>query len=283
MLFYLTQAMYQRWNGYTGSSLYEPWTLSMFNTLFTSLPVIFLGIFEKDLQPSTLLAVPELYNYGQRNRGFNFRLYLGWMFLATTQAMFTYFLMYQLYAPRIMVDQGVYAMGTLTFAVCITLISSKLQLIEMHNKSYLAAISFVCSVGGFFLWDVILSCTYKNNKIYHVKWSFLRHFGRDLSWWLVFFVTIAVCLLFDILLIVVRNAFWPTDVDIFQEIEQDRDMRRRLEEAASEELQQGWNRDSKNGDPPRPTSREAEVMEILDRPREMEEGRGGREREKTTN
>jgi phospholipid-translocating ATPase len=56
MLFYLTQALYQRWAGYTGTSLYEPWSLSMFNTLFTSLPVIFLGIFEKDLLPATLLA-----------------------------------------------------------------------------------------------------------------------------------------------------------------------------------------------------------------------------------
>lgn len=37
MLFYLTQALYQRWNGYTGTSLYESWSLSMFNTLFTSL------------------------------------------------------------------------------------------------------------------------------------------------------------------------------------------------------------------------------------------------------
>src|SRR5262249_20344064 len=29
MLFYLVQAVYQRWNGYTGTSLYEPWSLSM--------------------------------------------------------------------------------------------------------------------------------------------------------------------------------------------------------------------------------------------------------------
>jgi phospholipid-translocating ATPase len=251
----------------------------MFNTLFTSLPVIFLGIFEKDLQPSTLLAVPELYNYGQRNRGFNFTIYLGWMFVATTQAMLTYFLMYQLYTPRVMVDQAVYAMGTLTYAVCITVISSKLQLIEMHNKSFLAAISFVCSVGGFFLWNIILSCVYGDNVIHNVKWSFLHHFGRDLSWWLVFFLTVAVCMLFDVLLITIRNTFWPTDTDIFQEIEQDCDMRKRLEEAASEELQQGWNRDSERSDPQRPTSREAEVMEILDRPRDMEEGRGVRREE----
>lgn len=142
--------MFQRWNGYTGSSLYESWSLSMFNTLFTSLPVIFLGIFEKDLQASTLLAVPELYNFGQKNRGFNYRIYFGWMLLATSQAMLTYFVMFQIYAKRLMVDQSVYALGVLTYTTVIILISTKIQIIEMHNKSYMAALSFVLSVGGWY-------------------------------------------------------------------------------------------------------------------------------------
>lgn len=127
LLFYLTQALYQRYNGYTGTSLYEPWSLSMFNTLFTSLPVIFLGIFEKDLQASTLLAVPELYQRGQRGEAFNFKVYLGWMFLASSQALITYFMMHVLYTNNLFVDNGVFAMGVLTYSVCITVISSKLQ------------------------------------------------------------------------------------------------------------------------------------------------------------
>lgn len=74
MLFYLTQALYQRYAGYTGTSLYESWSLSMFNTLFTSLPVIFMGIFEQDLRASTLLAIPELYHsLGHHNEGFNLK------------------------------------------------------------------------------------------------------------------------------------------------------------------------------------------------------------------
>ena len=92
MMFYLTQALYQRWNGYTGTSLYEPWSLTMFNTLFTSLPVVFMGVFEKDLAASTLLAFPELYNIGRQNRGFNFRKYFCWSTLAACEAVLIYFL-----------------------------------------------------------------------------------------------------------------------------------------------------------------------------------------------
>lgn len=99
----------------------------MFNTLFTSLPVIILGIFEKDLSPATLLAIPELYRKGQLNEGFNFRIYLGWMLLASTQAVINYFMMFVLYAPRLTVDNGIYAMSVMTFSAVVTVVSSKLQ------------------------------------------------------------------------------------------------------------------------------------------------------------
>lgn len=223
----------------------------MFNTLFTSLPVIFMGIFEKDLSATTLLAVPELYNYGQLNRGFNLRIYLGWMLLATTQAMMTYFAMFELYAPQLTANQTKFALGCLTYSVCVTVISCKIQLLEMHDKSVMAAISLVLSIGGWFLWNMILSVTYSDNTIHYVKDALLYHFGRDLDWWLVYFFAVAICLLLDALFIAVRTTFWPTDVDKFQEMEQSPEMRLRLERAANHEA----------------------VQAILDRPRDDEEGK----------
>jgi phospholipid-translocating ATPase len=127
MFFYLTQAFFQPWNGYTGTSLYESWSLSMFNTLFTSLPVIFLGIFEQDLSATTLLAVPELYAQGQRNAAFNFRKYFWWMFMATSEAVIVFFLMYGLYAQdRAERYNGLFAMGDLAFSCIVIIINTKL-------------------------------------------------------------------------------------------------------------------------------------------------------------
>jgi phospholipid-translocating ATPase len=179
--------------------------------------------------------------------------------------------MFQLYTTRIMVDQSVFAMGCLTYSVCVTVISSKVQLIEMHNKSIVAAISFVLSVGGWFLWNIILSKVYAYNVIHNVKESFLQHFGVDLSWWLVYIFSVAACLFLDVLFISIRVAFWPTDVDDFRELEQSRVMRQRFEEAARDELQQGWNR------PKKPQSKEEEIPKTLDRPGDIEEGRVSRE------
>lgn len=266
MLFYLTQALFQYWNGYTGASLYEPWSLSMFNTLFTSLPVIFLGIFEKDLAASTLLAIPELYHKGQNNEGFNFKVYFHWMAIAVVQAMLAFFLPFALYTQTT-ADQGVYALGVLSYSICITVINAKCQLIETHNKSIMALISLVVSLFGWFLWNIILSAVFspsaKNNTIHHVSRGLLDHFGREGGWWLTYLLGTASCLLFDVLTITLKNTFAPGEDDVFREVERDRECRKRLEEEASDELQQGWKRGSwRDGRAEMEREREMEEREV---------------------
>ncbi|KAH7113852.1 hypothetical protein B0J11DRAFT_445923, partial [Dendryphion nanum] len=274
LLFYLTQALYQRSAGYTGTSLYEQWSLSMFNTLFTSLPVIFMGIFEKDLSAATLLAVPELYTKGQRNAGFNFRVYLGWMFMASSEAMIVYYCMFELFggAPFER-DDGVYPLGVLTYSVCVVVIAMKIQFIETHSKTLTNALSLFISIGGWFLWNVILAFTYKYpNTIYYVRGTLFTTYGRSLRFWAVMALSIVAVLVFEFTVITIRSAFWGTDEDVFQRLEKDPATKRRLEEAAAEELQNGWDRNKKTKEKGEAGSelerkeeerREGEVRELL--------------------
>ncbi|KAI9666833.1 MAG: hypothetical protein M1829_005636 [Trizodia sp. TS-e1964] len=239
MLFYLTQALYQHHAGYTGTSLYESWSLSFFNTLFTSLPVIFLGTFDKDLSASTLLAVPELYKRGQLGLGFSIRIYLQWMVVAILESAMVFYIMYGLYGKAIFTrDNSLYPMGVLTFTVCVVLISVKLLLIEIHNKTVLIAVAFILSVGGWFLWNLILSAVYKSAVIYSVRSGFLKIFGHDGLWWLVLILALLVVVLFELALKSLKAAFWPSDVDLFQEYERDPTLRKRFREASASELRQ---------------------------------------------
>lgn len=273
LLFYLTQALFQRSVGYTGTSLYESWSLSMFNTLFTSLPVIFMGVFEKDLSASTLLAVPELYTKGQRNGGFNFKVYLGWMFMASSEAMVVYFCMLGLYGQTLFTeDNSIFALGSITYTVVVWLISLKMQyvahlpvsfpslpspytfintdvltittrFIETHSKTITNAVAIFLSVGGWFLWNIILSSLYNpENKIYYVRDTFLRGFGSSLSWWLCLVLILLAVVVFESATQCLLAAFFPTDEIVFQALEKDPLVKRRFEEAAAAELQMGWER-----------------------------------------
>ena len=127
ILFYLVQAHYQRFTGYSGTSLYENWSLTVFNVLFTSLAVIIPGIFEKDLAADTLLAVPELYTFGQKGLGFNYWQYLGWAVMATMGSVIIFYPAWAIYEATLFTsDTSLYAMGSVCFTVAVVFINIKL-------------------------------------------------------------------------------------------------------------------------------------------------------------
>jgi phospholipid-translocating ATPase len=164
IVFYIVQALYQEYNGYTGTSLYEPASLAVFNTLFTSLAVILLGMFEQDVKAETLLAVPELYTHGQNNKAFNYYMYLGWISVAVVEAVLIFYGVWSTFtAIHFNEDNTLFAMGDLAFTVCVLFINIKLLVLELHNKTIVTFIGFLISTAGWFLWNLFLSaiCTYK--------------------------------------------------------------------------------------------------------------------------
>lgn len=127
LVFYIIQAQYQHWNGYTGTSIYESWSLTVFNALFTSLPVILLGIFEKDLKAETLLAVPELYSFGQRSEAFNFREYLAWMLSGAVDTVIIYMMVWGFFKDILFTENNsLFPLGQLAFTIAVILINVKI-------------------------------------------------------------------------------------------------------------------------------------------------------------
>lgn len=236
VVFYLVQAQYQRYNGYTGTSLFEPASLTVFNTLFTSLPVILLGIFEQDLRAETLLAVPELYTFGQKNLAFSFKLYLWWMFMAASESILIYHIIHVIYDSALFTaDTTIFAMGALAFTVCIIFINLKMLVLEMHNQTIISLVGLILSVGGWFLWNILLSLIYAPTAgPYIVRDAFLQNFGRKAIWWLTMLVALLAPIVLELTLAAVRRIFKPRDRDLMQELEHDEGLMDVMKEHAAE-------------------------------------------------
>ncbi|KAH6626552.1 hypothetical protein B0J18DRAFT_380865 [Chaetomium sp. MPI-SDFR-AT-0129] len=222
VIFYLLQAQYQRYNGYTGTSLFESTSLTVFNTIFTSLPVIIPGIFERDLSAATLLAFPELYTFGQRNRAFHLAQYLGWMLLAVIESILIYYAVYYLYAfhSHSPVPTDLFPVGTLAFSCAVVFINLKLFFLEVHDRTLVILGGLVVSTAGWWLWNILLSALFKTSvEPYVVREAFLHGFGRQGLWWLVHFVVLSGLVVLELGVTAVRRAVWPTDRDLMQEME----------------------------------------------------------------
>lgn len=210
MFFYLPTAQYQRYNGYTGTSLYEATSLTVFNTLFTSLCTICMGIWEQDLQAETLLAVPELYAYGQRSKGLNLANYTRWMLHAACQGVAAW---YGVWAGYGMVavpsdrDPGLYALGQLAFTVGILWINWKLFIFETHHKTWVVLFSFFLTTFGWWAWSAFLDGVFAPTPSgpYAIRGTFTTKYGADATWWATLFIVLAMLGLMEILIKVVRR------------------------------------------------------------------------------
>jgi phospholipid-transporting ATPase len=69
---------YAFYNGFSGSTLYESWTMSCFNVIFTFLPPLAIGIFDQFVSARMLDKYPQLYILGQHNEFFNQKKFWGW-------------------------------------------------------------------------------------------------------------------------------------------------------------------------------------------------------------
>lgn len=80
-------------------------------------------------------------------------------------------------------------------------------------------------------------------------------------------ILLSTCV-FELAVKSLRSAYFPTDEDVFQQLEKDPLVKRRLEEAASGELQAGWDRRT-NKD----RDQEVRVREVVERMKKAEEDR----------
>ncbi|CCE62610.1 hypothetical protein TPHA_0C04600 [Tetrapisispora phaffii CBS 4417] len=240
LAFYLTQVIFQKYTLFSGTSLYESFSLSMFNTLFTSLPVLCIGMFEEDLRPATLLTVPELYATGRLSKEFNFFIVSQWMIQGGIDALLVGFLGIYIYGFSALKDNTLYPLGSINFTAIVILVNVKAQFLEMNNRNWLTFASVIISCGGWLIWLVALPVLNSNDVIYDVPNGFIHNFGRDITFWCSVLVLSLLTITLHIVYKTVKILISPSDADTFAILEQRSDIRKTLEFGAYNEMKQGW-------------------------------------------
>jgi len=90
-LLVLPMFIFSFWNQYSGTALYDSWLIMSYNTAFTALPIVVLGVLDQDLSVETLLNSPALYSNGIHSLQFNARIFLKWVLYAVIQSMLIFF------------------------------------------------------------------------------------------------------------------------------------------------------------------------------------------------
>jgi phospholipid-translocating P-type ATPase (flippase) len=152
----LNQMVFGIFSGFSGNTLYDSILYIIYNVVFTSVPIVIFAAFERDVSETSLMRVPELYQFdGQRKyyQGY-LRFWLA-ILLGAVHALIAFFVCYLGLAPYLYADGrtiGLSDFGTAIYMCVVTIVNIRVACmchywIWLHHVFIWASILILPVVG----------------------------------------------------------------------------------------------------------------------------------------
>jgi len=216
-------AIYSYWSGQV---IYERWTIGMFNILFTSLPPLALGIFDKTCSAETRESFPALYKTSQRSELFNIKMFWLWIGTAIYHSVLLFWI------PMLAMKTGVswsnghsdgyLVLGNTVYSLVVIVTCLKAGLV-MHNWTWFSHVSIWGSIALWFLFLVVYSSLWPSLKFVasNMPGMFTIIMSSPVFWFCLFMVPIAV-LLVDCTATFIMFRLRPSESDKMRSAEQNK-------------------------------------------------------------
>lgn len=90
-VFTMVQFWYAWWNGFSAQTVYDEFFVTLYNVVFTSMPILVVGIFDQDVNDKVSIERPNLYLPGQKSKFFNKSIFLMSIMKAVITSAIIYF------------------------------------------------------------------------------------------------------------------------------------------------------------------------------------------------
>eukprot|EP01012_Entosiphon_sulcatum_P010867 TRINITY_DN1648_c0_g1_i2.p1 TRINITY_DN1648_c0_g1~~TRINITY_DN1648_c0_g1_i2.p1 ORF type:complete len:1123 (+),score=201.78 TRINITY_DN1648_c0_g1_i2:334-3369(+) len=153
----MMQVYFAFYNGFSGQTLFDSWVISLFNIIFTSLPPLIMGVFEKDVPDYILERSPTLFGNCHREN-FNRKTLIRWGVSSMIDSVVLFFLL----AATFPVDDiathggssGIWTQGTLASTALITVVLFKNALATRY-WTWIPLASLLGSYTVYFLFIIV--------------------------------------------------------------------------------------------------------------------------------
>jgi len=221
---YITQFWFTLSNGWSGETLYERFTLTAYNILFTFFPVLMLGIFDKDTSDKMIFEHPQLYHTGPKRYHYNSKVFWGWMLNAVYQSLLMYGFVALSFRNSLGFPSGramdLFSMGTVTYTIVIVTVNLKLAL-ETRYWTWANHVFLWGSIIAYVVWLLVYGVFFDvpnvdaGADLYYV----IFHLGTTPLFYFAVLITPVICLWRDVTWKYIFRTNLPQSYHIVQEIE----------------------------------------------------------------
>nr|XP_043896161.1 phospholipid-transporting ATPase IA isoform X4 [Solea senegalensis] len=222
IVLYIIEIWFAFVNGFSGQILFERWCIGLYNVLFTALPPLTLGIFERSCRKENMLKYPELYKTSQNAMGFNTKVFWAHCLNGLFHSVILFWFPLQAFRHDTVFGDGktpdYLLLGNMVYTFVVITVCLKAGL-ETSSWTMFSHIAIWGSIG---LWVVFF-------LIYSSLWPLIPlapdmsgeatvMFSSGVFWMGLFFIPIT-SLVFDVAYKVVKKVCFKTLVDEVQELE----------------------------------------------------------------
>lgn len=209
---------YSIYDNFDCSYIYDYSYIVFYNLAFSSLPVIFMGVFDQDVDDKVSLAVPQLYRRGIERKEWTQPKFWLYMLDGLYQSAIVWFMTYELIAPVAFVTEdgrdvddskriGVYS------ATVVVVVVNLYVLFNTYRWDWLTVLINAISTLLIFFWTGVYTA---GTLAFTFHGAAAQVYGQ-LSFWAFLLPAVIVCLLPRFAVKSAQKMFFPRDVDIIRE------------------------------------------------------------------
>eukprot|EP01132_Coremiostelium_polycephalum_P001453 gene1453-1831_t len=214
---------------FSGQTFYDAVNILLYNLVFTSLPIIVMGVFEKDIASSYLRRYPSLYRECQLGLSFNHKIFWSWIALGIYASACVYF-----FTAKVFVEgptnsggkvAGMWQTSAAGFTSLVFVVNLRLALL-VNSWTPLHHITIWGSLGVYALLETSYSTIYLSfTSYFHMV--FLTTVSQYI-FYCALVITVLVSLLPAYTVSYIKRNYYPQPIDIAQEImRMDKEMERK--------------------------------------------------------
>ncbi len=207
-------------NAFSGQVICSSYFMSVYNLLFTSLPPLAIGIFERDVPENMLNKIPTAYKSFKEQSMYTFKELFQWLTLSMLQSLVFYFFMLEVFYHNELsgvdgrTDDMWLGGSTLCFAIVITV--NIILLFHVDHINYANIFSFSFGVVLFFLTYIVIALTWMLSLSPESYGVMARAMGSPKQWLYVILVTVLSLVIWHFWR-VMRVTFAPQEYQLLQE------------------------------------------------------------------
>ncbi|XP_029435473.1 phospholipid-transporting ATPase IC [Rhinatrema bivittatum] len=220
--FTLVHFWFSFFNGFSSQPVYEDWFIAIYNVLYSSLPVLLVGLLDQDVSDKLSLRFPYLYIPGQKDLFFNYKKFFISLLHGIITSLIVFFIPYGAFlltmgqdgeAPS---DYQSFAVTTAT-ALIVT-VNCQIGL-DTAYWTFVNAFSVFGSIAIYFgiMFDLHSAGIHVLFPSSFIFTGAAPNALRQPYLWLTIILTVAVCLFPVIALRFFSKAIWPTESDKVQQ------------------------------------------------------------------